>query len=58
MKMKQQTLKLTVEKLPKPKPIRFTMELSPEQNKAIKMMAVNKGTNVKAMILEALGIKI
>ncbi len=56
--MKQQTLKLTVEKLPKPKPIRFTMELSPEQNKAIKMMAVNKGTNVKAMILEALGIKI
>jgi hypothetical protein len=56
--MKQQTLKLKVEKLQKPKPIRFTMELSPEQNKAIKLLAINKGTNVKAMILEALKIEI
>lgn len=56
--MKQQTLKLTVEKLPKPKPIRFTMELTPEQNKAMKLLAVNKGTTVKAMVLNALKIEI
>lgn len=56
--MKQQTLKLTVEKLPKPKPVRFTMELTQDQNKAMKLLAVNKGTNVKAMILEALKIEI
>ena len=54
--MKQASLKLGVKKLPRGKIVRFVMELTPEQSKAIRILAIQKGSTVKGMVLDLCNI--
>lgn len=54
--MKQKELKLDIKKLPAEE-TRYTLVLTPDQKKQLKIAAINNNTTVKQMIFKAFGIE-
>lgn len=54
--MKQKELKLDIKKLPAEE-ARFTLVMTPDQKRQLRMAAVNRDTTVKQMIFKQFGIE-
>lgn len=54
--MKQSELKLGVKKL-KGKMVKYCMDITPEQSRQLKILAIDKETTIKKMILDAFHIE-